>query len=124
MLKNKSKLLTISQVAKKFGLINIKNQKPLTHTLRYWEKKFKQLRPTILSGGRRYYSSSNIKIIERIIFYLKEQGLTINGATKQMNFAFKGLDDIRTSSIKAEYYRKNIKIKSKKILNRIKKLNG
>jgi molybdopterin synthase catalytic subunit len=59
-----------------------------------------------------------------IIFLLKDQGLTISGAIKLMNGTVKELDDTIPSSIKAEYYRKNIKLKSKEILNKIKKLNG
>ena len=124
MLKNKYQLLNISQVAKMLGLINKKSKKPLTHTLRFWETKFKQLKPTILSGNRRYYSSKNIKILKKIIFLLKEQGLTINGAIKLMNDPVNKLDETKASSINAEYYKKNIKIKSKKILEKIKKING
>ena len=124
MLRKKTKLLGISQVARMFGLINNKTQKPLTHTLRFWEKKFKQLKPTILTGNRRYYSEKNIEVLKMIIFLLKEQGLTINGAIKLMNGTVKELDDINASSIKAEYYKKKIKIKSKNILDRIKKING
>ena len=106
------------------GLINKKNQKPSTHILRFWEKKFKQLKPTILSGNKRYYSAKNIKILKMIIFLLKEQGLTINGAVKLMNSTVKKLDDTNASSIKAKYYKKNLKIKSQVILDKIKKLNG
>ena len=124
MLKNKNQLLSISKVAIMLGLVNKKNQKPLTHTLRFWEKKFKQLKPTILPGSRRYYSAKNIKILKMIIFLLKNQGLTINGAIKLMNSTVKELDDVKTSSIKAEYYKINIKKKSKRILDRIKKING
>ena len=124
MLKNKSQLLNISQVAVILGLVNKRNKKPSTHTLRFWETKFKQLKPTILSGNRRYYSAKDIKILKIIIFLLKDQGLTINGAKKLMNNTVKELDDIKTSSIKAEYYNINIKKKSKKILDRIKKING
>tara|TARA_B100000780_G_scaffold230990_1_gene170766 strand:- start:715 stop:1089 length:375 start_codon:yes stop_codon:yes gene_type:complete len=124
MLKNKSQLLSISQVAIKLGLINKKNHKPSTQTLRFWEKKFKQLKPTILSGNRRYYSPKNIEILKMIIFFLKDQGLTINGAIKLMNKNVKKLDHTKPSSIKAEYFRMNIKTKSKIILDRIKKLNG
>jgi len=107
--KNKSQLLSISQAAIMLGLVNKKNQKPLTHTLRFWEKKFKQLKPTILPGSRRYYSAKNIKILKMIIFLLKNQGLTINGAIKLMNSTVKELDDVKTSSIKAEYYKIKIK---------------
>jgi len=124
MLKNKNQLMNISQVATILGLVNKKNKKPLTHTLRFWEKKFKQLKPTILSGNRRYYSAKNIEVIKMIIYLLKEQGLTLNGAIKLMNNSIKELDDTKASSIKAEYYKKNIKIKSKIILDKIKKLNG
>ena len=124
MLKNKYQLLNISQVAKVLGLVNKKSKKPLTHTLRFWETKFKQLKPTILSGNRRYYSSKNIKILKMIIFLLKEQGLTINGAIKLMNDPANKLDETKASSINAEYYKKNIKTKSKNILEKIKKING
>jgi DNA-binding transcriptional MerR regulator len=124
MLQNNIKLLSISELASKIGLINPRNKKPLTHTLRFWETKFKQLKPTILAGGRRYYTSKDIKVVRMIYFLLKEQGMTINGAKKAMNENLKDLDDTKTSSIKANYYKVIIKKKSKDILNRIKKLNG
>ena len=123
MLKN-NKLLSISKVALKFGLVNPKNQKPLTHTLRFWETKFKQLKPNILAGGRRYYSEKDIEVVKMIFFLLKDRGLTINGAKKVMNENLKKLDATKPSSIKAEYYNNKIKIKSKKILDKIRKLNG
>jgi DNA-binding transcriptional MerR regulator len=124
MFKKKNKLLNISQLAFKLGLINKKSKKPLTHTLRFWETKFKQLKPTILNGGRRYYSIEDVKIVKIIIFLLKEQGMTINGAKKVMNEKLKSLDEVKTSSIKAEYYKNKIKKKTQEILNRLKKLNG
>jgi|TARA_B110000971_G_C19788682_1_gene398738 DNA-binding transcriptional MerR regulator len=124
MPENKNKLLPISEVAKMFGLKNPKTNKPLNHSLRFWETKFKQLKPLILAGGRRYYSKKNIEIIKMIIFLLKNQGLTINGAIKVMNNNSKELDDTKTLSIKGEYYKKNIILKSKQILKKIKKLNG
>ena len=124
MLKNRNQMFNISQAAKMLGLKNKKNEKPATHILRFWEKKFKQLKPTILSGNRRYYSAKNMEVLKMIIFLLKEQGLTIKGTIKLMNKDVKELDDTKASSIKAEYYKKKIKLKSKIILNRIKKLNG
>ena len=124
MLQNNIKLLSISELASKIGLINPRNKKPLTHTLRFWETKFKQLKPTILAGGRRYYTSKDIKVVRMIYFLLKEQGMTIKGTKKAMNENLKDLDDTKTSSIKANYYKVIIKKKSKDILNRIKKLNG
>ena len=124
MLKNNNKLMNISELSIKLGQISKKNKKPLTHTLRFWETKFKQLKPTILAGGRRYYSVKNVEVVKMIFFLLKDQGMTINGAKKVMNNNIKHLDDIKSLSIKTEYYKKIIKIKSNKILNRIKKLNG
>ena len=124
MKKNINKLLSISEVSFKLGLVNKKTKKPATHILRFWESKFKQLKPTLLSGGRRYYSEKNIEIIKMISFLLKQQGLTIKGAINIMNTNLKKLDDTKVSSIKAEYKINNIIKKSKLILNRIKKLNG
>jgi len=124
MKKNKNKLLSISEVSFKFGLVNKKTKKPATHILRFWESKFKQLNPILLSGGRRYYSEKNIQIIKMIFFLLKKQGLTIKGAINVMNTNLKKLDDTKVSSIKAEYKINNIIKKSKLILTRIKKLNG
>jgi len=120
----KNKLLLISEVAKLLNLTNPKSNKISTHTLRFWETKFKQLKPIVLKGGRRYYSEKNIEIVKIIIFLLKEQGLTINGAIKAMNNKSKELDATKTLSIKGNYYIKLIKFRSKKILEKIKKLNG
>ena len=117
-------MLNISELALNLGLINLKNKKPLTHTLRFWETKFTQLKPTILAGRRRYYSPKDVEMVKMIFFLLKTQGMTINGAIKAMNENLKHLDETKTSSIKAEYYKKKIKKKSINILNRIKKLNG
>ena len=55
---------TIGEVAKDLNLINPKNGKLNTHTIRFWEKEFKQLKPKILTGNRRYYSKKDIRKIE------------------------------------------------------------
>ena len=39
----RNKLLSIAEVARKIGLINGKTGKPSTYTIRFWEKKFKQI---------------------------------------------------------------------------------
>jgi DNA-binding transcriptional MerR regulator len=121
---NKNNFLTISEVVKLLNLKSTKNKKISTHTLRFWETKFKHLKPTILSGGRRYYTKKNIEIVKMIIFLLKELGLTIKGAIKVINSKSKELDDTKLLSIKDKYYKNNIKIKTKSILEKIKKLNG
>ena len=51
----------------------------------YWETQFKQIRPNIRAGKRRYYSVKDLKIIKYIKFLLKEKGLTISGVKKMLN---------------------------------------
>ena len=73
---------TIGEVAKQLNLIDKKTGQLKTHTIRYWETKFKQIKPVIMAGRRRYYSNKNIKILSFIKSLLKEKGLTINGVKK------------------------------------------
>ncbi len=73
---------TIGEVVRILGLENKKGQSLPTHTIRFWEKEFKQIKPKIFNGQRRYYDKKNIEIIKKIYFLLKEQGMTINGAKK------------------------------------------
>ena len=62
-LKSESDYKTIGEVAKELGLINNENGHLQTHTLRYWETQFKQIKPLIRAGKRRYYSKKNFQII-------------------------------------------------------------
>ena len=73
---------TIGEVTKELGLVDKKSGRLQTHTIRYWETQFKQIKPTIMAGRRRYYSDKNIKILIFIKNLLKEKGLTINGVKK------------------------------------------
>ena len=75
---------TIGEVAKLVGLVNKRNDTISTHTIRFWEKKFSQIKPSIKAGRRRYYSTKDLKIISYIKFLLKEKGLTINGVKKML----------------------------------------
>ena len=126
-MKKKSKLAyrTISEAAIEIGLINQKNNKPNTHTLRFWEKSFKQLKPKILFGNRRYYSSNDIYLLKLIYNLLKKQGMTINGAKKALNTGSIKLDPSVLSDIKDENFKQDIKDKVnkiKKLLEKIKKI--
>ena len=76
---------TIGEVTKELGLIDKKSGRLQTHTIRYWETQFKQIKPTIRAGRRRYYSLKIFKTIKYIKFLLKERGLTINGVRKILN---------------------------------------
>ena len=124
MSNNRNQLISITKLAKEIGLFNKKTGKPSTHTLRFWETKFKQIKPTILSGNRRYYTNKDVEIIKMVNYLLKDQRLTIEGAIKVMNNNRIELDDSSSSSIKAQYYKNKIKLKSKNILRKLKKLNG
>ena len=80
--KNQTTYKTIGQAAKELDLVDKKTGNVQTHTIRYWETQFKQIKPSIRAGGRRYYSMKDLKIINYIKFLLKEKGLTINGVKK------------------------------------------
>ena len=83
--KSEGSYKTIGEITKELGLIDKKTGRLQTHTIRYWETQFRQIRPTVKAGGRRYYSAKIFKIIKYIKFLLKERGLTINGAKKILN---------------------------------------
>jgi len=83
--KNRSAYKTIGEVAKELGLVDKKNGSLKTHTLRYWESEFKQIKPSIRAGNRRYYSEKDLRIIKKIQTLLKERGLTIKGVKKLLN---------------------------------------
>ena len=59
---------TIGEVTKELGLIDKKSGRLQTHTIRYWETQFKQIRPVLRAGKRRYYSPKDFDIIKSIKF--------------------------------------------------------
>ena len=92
-----------------------------THTIRYWEKEFKQIKPKILNGNRRYYDKKNIDLIKKVHFLLKDQGMTIKGVKKILNnMDTLKLDENLNESIKAY----DIRNKLVKISNIIKDLKN
>ncbi len=116
---------TISEAALEIGLFNKRKNKPNTHTLRFWEKNFKQVRPLILSGNRRYYSNKDIYILKLIYNLLKTQGMTISGAKRVLNKDPIDLDQKLLLDIKGKKFKEKIKIKVvklKSILEKIKKI--
>ena len=124
--KNKNAYKTISEAAKEIGLINKKNKKINTHTLRFWEKNFKQIKPRILSGNRRYYSNKDIDFLNLIYELLKNQHFTIRGAKKILNTKNFDLDETFDESVKKKNFKDSIRKKTAKIkyiLNKIKRIN-
>ena len=113
---------SIGEVAKILDLVNKKRGTLNTHTIRFWEKEFKQIRPKILNGNRRYYNTHTIELLRKVKYLLKDQGMTINGVKKVLNSdkSLK-LDVLPNNSINADY---SIKNKLKKISNIIKQLKN
>jgi len=114
---------TIGEVAKDLNLVNLKNGKLNTHTIRFWEREFKQIKPKIFSGKRRYYDQKSIETLKKIKFLLKEKGLTINGVKKFLiNESSFDLDESSNRSINTS--KNNLKSKIQKISNLVKKLKN
>tara|TARA_B000000609_G_C24150856_1_gene337229 strand:+ start:605 stop:970 length:366 start_codon:yes stop_codon:yes gene_type:complete len=85
MYKINSAYKTIGEVVKILNIYS-KVKSPISaHTLRYWEKEFKQLRPKNLNSKRRYYREKDVEILKKIVFLLKDKGMTIAGARKILN---------------------------------------
>ena len=105
---------SIGEVARILNLVNKKNGSPNTHTIRFWEKEFKNIKPIILTGRRRYYNEKSIEILKKIKFLLKNQGLTIKGAKRLLDSSSSiNLDDSLNKSINIG--NKNLILKKKKI---------
>ena len=113
---------SIGEVAKILELVNKKKGTLNTHTIRYWEKQFKQIKPEILNGSRRYYNTKTIDVLKKVKFLLKDQGMTIAGVKKVLNSdkSLK-LDELPNNSINNSY---NIKNKLKKISKLIKQIKN
>ena len=118
---------TIGEVTKELGLVDKKTGRLQTHTIRYWETQFRQIKPRIMAGGRRYYSIKIFKIIKYIKFLLKDRGLTINGAKRILNSAAThSIDDIMNIGINRPDLKTTKEIKNKiknisKIIQELKK---
>ena len=113
---------TIGEVAKILQLKSNKKGALPTHTIRFWETQFKQIKPKILNANRRYYDEGTINLLKKVKFLLKDQGMTINGVKKVL----KGeesleLDEMANNSIKADNLRNKLN-KISSIIKNIKKL--
>ena len=119
MTKENEAYKTIGEVVKLLNLKSKSNKSQPTHTIRYWEKEFKQIKPKILNGNRRYYDYKTIELLKKVKFLLKDQGMTINGVKKILDHKETlKLDEITNASINA----RNLKTKLEKISSIIKNL--
>ena len=119
--KSDSAYKTIGEVAKILNLkSNDKGSLP-THVIRFWETQFKQIKPKILNGNRRYYDEENIELLKKVHYLLKVQGMTINGVKKILkNKEPLKLDEITNQSIRTN----NLKKKLLKISSIVKNLKN
>ena len=109
---------SIGEVAKILNLVNEKNGSLNTHTLRFWEKEFKNINPKIFAGRRRYYDKSSIELLKKIKFLLKNEGMTIKGVKKVLSSSTSfNLDDLSNKSINI-----NNKLVLKRKIDKISKL--
>ena len=119
MNKEKMAYKTIGEVAKYVGLINRKTGNLSTHTIRFWEKQFKQIKPKIFAGKRRYYDTNTVKIIKKIKYLLKEKGMTIKGVKNILSDPVPlDLDEISKNNINTS------SINKANLINKIKKITS
>ena len=120
MIENKKTYKTIGEVAKILNLINKKTGKLSTHTIRFWEKQFKQIKPYIFAGNRRYYDNGTIETLKKIQFLLKIEGMTIKGVRNQLQIKNSDLDEVNNKTIN----RRILKLKLDKISKIIKDIKN
>jgi DNA-binding transcriptional MerR regulator len=54
------------------------------HVLRFWERKFPQVKPMKRGGGRRYYRTEDIALLRHIHHLLRVEGYTTRGAKQRL----------------------------------------
>ena len=116
--KFKNSYRTISEAVKILNDNNTQVKMNKTHTIRYWEKQFKQIKPKILNSNRRYYDEKTINLLKKVKFLLKDQGMTINGVKKFLNNKNLDIDENEKKIINSF----NIKFRLNKINSLIKNL--
>ena len=75
--KSPSAFLTIGELAESLGLPQ--------HILRYWETRFKQLKPLQRAGNRRYYRPEDAALARKINQWLNVEGYTVKGVQKLLS---------------------------------------
>ena len=124
MNKSEGAYKTIGEVVKILKLkANRKGILP-THTIRFWEKQFKQIKPKKINSNTRYYDQKSIDILKKIKFLLKDQGMTIRGVKNIIKDGRFNLDDEINLPINTP--KNDLKLRLKKIssiLNNLKENN-
>ena len=112
---------TVGEVAEILELNTIGSKKN-THTIRYWESEFKQVKPIIINK-RRHYDDKNIELLKKIKFLLKDKGMTISGVKKQLNEDFFDIDANENKTISALDIKRKLN-KINKLVKDLKTSNG
>ena len=116
-----TKYYSISELSEILNSENLNKLKISKSTLRYWEREFKQIKPKFINN-RRYYSLKQVEQIKFIVHLLKDKGMKINGAKRLLNLSNYELDDKEKFSLKDNFYKEILRNKTKKILEKIKKI--
>ena len=119
-----SKYKTIGEVAKILNLIDKKQGSLSTHTIRFWEKQFKQIKPKIFLGNRRYYDENSINVLKKIKYLLKDKGMTLIGVKKVLNYENSDIDEIYNKTIKHNNVIRSKINNIKNIINVLKNQDG
>ena len=112
---------TIGEVAEILEL-DTSGDKKNTHTIRYWESEFKQIKPIIINK-RRHYDDRSIDLLKKIKFLLKDKGMTISGVKKHLNEDLFDIDGKKNESINALDLKLRIN-KINKLIKDLKTSNG
>tara|TARA_Y100000389_G_C17185630_1_gene376228 strand:- start:90 stop:461 length:372 start_codon:yes stop_codon:yes gene_type:complete len=122
MSKSDSAYKTIGEVAKILKLKSNKKGFLSTHTIRFWETQFKQIKPKYFNSNRRHYDEKSINVLKKVKFLLKDQGMTINGVKKILNSGETlKLDEMSNNSIRSDNIRNKL-FKISKIVKKLKEL--
>ena len=118
--KSENAYKTIGEVAE---ILNLKSKKKnffSTHTIRFWETQFKQIKPKLFNNRRRYYDKKTVDLLIKIKYLLKDKGMTIKGVKNALNTKGFNLDE--STNVPISMIDKKIKSRISNISNIIKKL--
>ncbi len=119
MNKKKTAFKTVGEVCQILGLVDNITGRKKTYLLRFWEKKFKQAKCSVVHNGRRYYSDDDIKVLHTIKTLLNDEGLTLNKVKRVLN---KKKLKTEVDSKDDKYINQERVEKIKKIINEIKNI--
>ena len=87
---------TISEVAQELEVPQ--------HVLRFWESRFREIRPMKRGGGRRYYRPDDLDLLRGIRHLLYGEGYTIRGVQRILKeHGIKAVQGLSDSSVAASF---------------------